>query len=114
MNTAPLTFQATSFKGEPTTILAQQTGPDALSLHIIGGGSNTYQITGVRRVAEGVYEGETSVLMQTPHIRLEVGNGVTITITHTWWNPAPIRFLLSADKATEVNAWLDAAKFPQV
>jgi len=114
MNVNPLSFQASSTKGDQTTIMAQQTGPDAMSLHLLTGSSaNTYAITGVRKVGEGVYEGDTSIWMQNPHIRLEVGNGVTILITHTWWNPAPIKFLLSASKAAEVNAWLDAAQFPQ-
>ena len=114
MNTAPLSFQAFDLKGDAYTILAQQTGPDAMSLHLLSsGGANTYVITGVRRIGEGVYEGTTSVFLQSPIIRLEVGAGVTITITHTWWNPDPIKFLLSADKVTEVNAWFDAAGFPQ-
>lgn len=113
MNASPLTVQALSAKGTPTTILAQQTGVDALSLHLIGDGSNTYNITHVRRVAEGVYEGETSIMMQNPHIRIEVGNGVKLIVTHTWWNPAPINFLVSSDKAKDINSWLDAAQFPQ-
>jgi hypothetical protein len=113
MNTTPLSIQAFDAKGVATTIMAQQTGPDALSLHLInGGGGNTYSITGVRRVGEGVYEGETSVFMQTPHIRLEVTNSVSIIVTHTWWNPAPIKFLLSGSEASSIDAWLDAANFP--
>ena len=113
MNTAPLSLQAFDFKGAATTIMAQQTGADTLVLHLLSGSSNTYTITNVRRVGEGIYEGETSVFMQSPHIRLEVGpTSITITVTHTWWNPAPVKFLVSPAKAADVNAWLDGANFP--
>ena len=116
MNAAPLTIPAVDAKsGAKITVQVDQTDVDAVTLHEISdaGSDTSYGISGIRKVAEGVFEGTTHVLGQNPTIRLSVEPAsLNVTLSHAWFMPGPFTYLESAAMLDTITAWIDSAGFP--
>lgn len=121
MQATPLTFNAVDQQGNPFTIIVEQTDNDAANLTITQGGAspatNTYQVSGIRRVGEGEFTGNVSggpfSFFMHPTVKVSVlPNSFNVTVGNVIWPPKPIQLIDAASTSAAVNAWVDGAAFP--